>query len=194
MDSTPDLVSLSPMEGTNGTLLSLFGHRLSLDPTQSTVSVGEQTCSQVVLEAAGSAQPGEVKLSCRVAPNVAGTHAVEVRTRFGIAFSALSFTYGLELRGVTPSSGSLAGGTVLTLGGDGFPAAASAKFADVTVGGVPCDVVSSSHSELTCTTRASTAGSVAVTATVRGVQAIDVCPLTGCNFEYSSGSTPALSS
>ena len=58
-----------------------------------------------------------------------------------------------EIAFVTPASGSLAGGTHLTLTGTGFPPETSAETMDVRAGGRACVVVRTSATELVCQVR-----------------------------------------
>ena len=190
--ATPELLTLSPSVGGNGTLLEVYGNRLSSDATQNSVTLGGEPCDVLTAELTEST----VKVTCRVRLGVAGVHSVQVRTPTGLAFSQLTFTYDLELRGIMPNSGSLAGGTTISILGDGFPEAADAHFADVSLGAVPCRVVASSHSQLLCTTGAHLpGGGQAAAATVRGVPASLACPAPGCHtFAYAAERTPLLAS
>ena len=60
------------------------------------------------------------------------------------------FVQRLVLLGVSPSKGSVAGGTVLTLSGDGF----SSQFAElaVTIGNVPCHTTHANAEQIVCVT------------------------------------------
>lgn len=61
-----------------------------------------------------------------------------------------------QVDSVAPSTGSLAGGTLVTLKGRGFPTSAavgsSSAVSTLRVGGMACQVVSSNFSTITCTT------------------------------------------
>ena len=72
----------------------------------------------------------------------------------------------------SPSTGSTAGGTLVTMTGSGFPTlsvSGTANFTSVTVGGAACAVQSSSFSQLTCLTSAAPASSALANANVTGV-------------------------
>ncbi|GFH13126.1 uncharacterized protein HaLaN_08949, partial [Haematococcus lacustris] len=77
-----------------------------------------------------------------------------------------------EVDSVSPAFGSLAGGTLLTLTGRGFPDLDQQLADNVTVtlrGGAPCRVVSSSYTTLTCVTAEKPAGSSADDAPINGL-------------------------
>lgn len=62
---------------------------------------------------------------------------------------------------VSPNTGSLAGGTLVTITGKGFPSSAAAGnsvITGLTVGSMPCKVVSSNFSSITCLTEVQSAG------------------------------------
>lgn len=91
---------------------------------------------------------------------------------------------------LSPSSGSLLGGSELTLGGSGF--SISPDRLVVMVGEVPCAITSSSHSEIRCTTGPTTSQHAEITervgVTVNGFPVSTMLP-----FTYSLGTTPVVS-
>lgn len=99
----------------------------------------------------------------------------------------------LRLLGISPATGSVAGGTVLTLTGDGFPAPGDEALTEITVGVVPCRVVMSNFSTCACVSGAfTTGGALTVSASVAGATgSIDECA-GGCSFQYTALSTPTL--
>ena len=110
--------------------------------------------------------------------------------------SAASLLFSLLCTSLSPASGSMAGGTLLTLTGSGFPLLSAT--ANVSVGGLPCAIASAtsmSTAGLTCTTAALNASSgtgaqpapaaTPMPVTVNGV----ACPGT---FTYSTEVTPVL--
>ena len=92
---------------------------------------------------------------------------------------------------LSPNAGSVLGGTLLTLQGSGF--SISTERVSVRVGEVPCSVISSSNSEISCITGPSTAPdtdhTVRLGATINGYPAT-----TDLHFMYSLASTPVMSS
>lgn len=92
---------------------------------------------------------------------------------------------------LSPSSGSILGGSELTLGGTGF--SISPDRVAVMIGGVPCDITSSSHSEIRCTTGPSRSPNADTTEGVRVT--VNGFPVsTMLLFTYSLGMTPVISS
>ena len=68
-----------------------------------------------------------------------------------LSFSAISdITYSLEVTAISPEYGSLLGGTELTITGEGFSNDPDVN--SVKLGGVVCDIMSCSDTEIVCTT------------------------------------------
>ncbi|CAK8682976.1 unnamed protein product [Clavelina lepadiformis] len=82
----------------------------------------------------------------------------------------------------TPTLGSTAGGTTLSITGNGFVK----DDVTVQVGGVPCVITDVTLSKITCTTGASTAGPVSVEVVSNGV----TYPIV--SYEYSNAATPTI--
>ena len=90
---------------------------------------------------------------------------------------------------VSPTSGSLLGGTLLTITGSGFSYVPS--HVDVQIGGAPCHIVSSTLSEISCITSAVSASSSSSRADVS--ISINGHPVNSTlQFEQSSMSTPTI--
>ena len=130
-------------------MLTLRGHGLSTDPAGNLVRVGTQPCEVLTAatlgaytyspwvaghygHVAGSDCPvvscrvprDVIELTCRLGHNHAfGAHDVRLTVDgagSAPAVDALTVTTGVQLRSVDPDGGSIAGGTLLTLLGDGF--------------------------------------------------------------------------
>ncbi|XP_056273684.1 fibrocystin-L-like [Pseudoliparis swirei] len=154
-DKTPIMTGISPSEGSNGlgTLLTVTGTGFRSE--NASVFVGKTRC--LVEQITATTQV------CRLGAASAGTYPVSV------SFPSLGnsggdvflFTYQLVVSSFAPLSGSVAGGTVLTVTGFGF-----GENAAVTVGGDECAVVDASYTELRCRTPPGTAGPQSVTVTV----------------------------
>ena len=119
-------------------------------------------------------------------------HPGDIRNSTHIAGTTSPYPY-VFLQGVvnsiTPSSGSISGGTRLTITGSGFCVAP--ERVAVRVGSVPCDIVSSSLSEITCITGPSSISAVdspvGLSATVNG-NAVTI----GATYTYSTSATPTI--
>uniref|UniRef100_A0A672GWY5 Polycystic kidney and hepatic disease 1 (autosomal recessive)-like 1 n=1 Tax=Salarias fasciatus TaxID=181472 RepID=A0A672GWY5_SALFA len=158
-EKTPVVTGISPSQGSNGlgTLLTITGTGFS------------------ALFQLGSAS--------------AGAHPVWVNfPSLGNARYAddniLYFTYQLIVSSFAPLSGSIAGGTLLTVKGFGF-----SRNTTVTVGSRDCAVVHASDTELKCRTPAVTAGSQSVTVTMGTMS-----QTASSSFTYDAALTAQISS
>ncbi|XP_007544802.2 fibrocystin-L-like, partial [Poecilia formosa] len=157
-EETPVVTGISPTRGSNGlgTLITITGTGFSSE--NASIMVGSSRC--VVEEVTASSQV------CRVGGASAGSYPVSVNfpslgnARFA-ADSVLYFTQQLIVSSLSPTSGGVAGGTLLTVSGFGL-----GHVATVMVGGEDCEVVQAADTELTCRTPAGAAGSQVVTVTV----------------------------
>ncbi|XP_075128051.1 fibrocystin-L-like [Leptodactylus fuscus] len=109
---TPTITSILPDTGPPGTNIIVFGSGFGLDASKMTVTIGNATCSII---AASDSQ-----LNCTVGDHWGGTFPVSFQNMKGFARSKVRFTYELTMTGVSPSQGSLGGGSVLTIVGSGF--------------------------------------------------------------------------
>ncbi|XP_061682368.1 PKHD1 like 1, tandem duplicate 1 [Syngnathoides biaculeatus] len=178
-DKTPTVSAISPSRGSIGlgSLLTISGTGFSNE--NASVVVGEAQC--VVQQVSAE------RLVCQLGSAGAGTYPVWInflslgRPRFG-GGSVLNFTYLLIVSSFNPTSGSAAGGTLLTVEGFGFSWDAS-----VTVGGAECEVVHASPTELKCRTPAGSAGEQTVTVSVGGFSEV-----ANDTFNFDLGLTPQI--
>ncbi|XP_063041153.1 fibrocystin-L-like [Engraulis encrasicolus] len=124
-------------------------------------------------------------ITLSVGPLPGGTHpvTVDVTTR-GLALSSKVTLTSEVVATLSPGAGSTAGGTPLTLTGNGFLAGNTS----VMVGGAPCEILEVMPGEALCLTPPHAAGSVQVVVQVLEVQ---YQPLT---FDYTGALTPHLNS
>ena len=205
---TPILTSASPTAGNEGDTLTIQGHGLSTTLAKNIVLVGGQPCDILTAQAASYSVPScpvtscttelqtLTELTCRLphldsfAPHNVTVSLAGKGTSPLVA--AATVAYAPQVRGFTPASGSIFGGTVLTLHGDGL----SERVGDLNVrlGASRCRVVAANVSQLTCISSAaatlSTDSSVAVDVEVRGVEASCTA---SCTFNYAMANTPILS-
>ena len=204
---TPVLTTISNTSGNPGDTLTLHGHGFSTTAADNTVTVGGEPCAVTAAAqdtsysapacpvGACSAARDLVELNCTLPPHDAfAPHAVSVTvTGYGAApaLAAATVSYTVRLASVSPLSGSLGGGTTLTLTGDGLSQLSSDVA--VVVGGVGCRVATATYNQVTCVTGAHmTAATHDIVLSVRGVGA--VCTGAACSFEYSTAATPTLTS
>ena len=111
-----------------------------------------------------------------------GTYPVNRLSPYPIFFLAATVT------AITPNNGSLAGGTHVLISGSGFSLVS--ERVSVMLGNIPCQIVSSSISEISCTTGPSLAAShdeVALRVRVNGFPAS-----TSLRYTYTSVATPTI--
>jgi len=140
------------------------------------------------------------QIQCSFLGVQSGVYDVQVQTSKGYSsYSPSQLTAVIKVDGVSPASGSLQGGTLITISGGTFSDTVSQT--QVLIGDlrdwVECDVVSSSATEVTCVTRAineymSADEDYEVTVATR-IQEESVCDGT-CHFRFSDASTPKINS
>uniref|UniRef100_UPI003AACF14E PKHD1 like 1, tandem duplicate 1 n=1 Tax=Centroberyx gerrardi TaxID=166262 RepID=UPI003AACF14E len=180
-ESTPVVTGISPSQGSHGleTLLTVTGTGFSSE--NASIMVGRARC-QVE-------QVTDTTQVCRLGRASAGTYPVSVsfpslgRSRYS-GGDVLNFTYQLIVSSLSPPSGSVAGGTLLTVTGFGF-----SRHTVVTVGSEECMTVHASDTELKCRTPAGTAGSQTVT-----VRVGDMSETASGSFTYDNSLTPLITS
>ena len=115
MDMTPTVLSISPTVGQAGAIITITGMNFYPSAMGNTVIIGDANCS--VLEA------NETYIRCMAGPNAAGTYGVDVHvTSLGSSIGNATFEYTLSIDSLYNStSGSIGGGTMITILGMGFP-------------------------------------------------------------------------
>ena len=88
---------------------------------------------------------------------------------------------------ISPTSGSVQGGTVVTIDGSGFSHISDRN--SVTLGSVTCRILETSSSQILCMTGSAGESTAALSATVNGFPVS-----TSLVFEYTSSSTPQITS
>ena len=134
----------------------------------------------VFVEGKGFASVSSTPL--RPGPLRNATHPVNQLSPYPIFFLAAMAT------SITPNNGSLAGGTHMLISGSGFSLVS--ERVSVMLGNIPCQIVSSSVSEISCITGASLAGSdeeVALGVRVNGFPASS-----SLQYTYTSAATPTI--
>ncbi|XP_075995316.1 PKHD1 like 1, tandem duplicate 1 [Genypterus blacodes] len=175
---TPVVTGVSPPEGPENTLITVTGTGFI---NESVIMVGEGRCQ--VEQATATTQV------CRLTNASAGTFPVSV------SFPSLGdsrytgntmplFTFKLTVSSFSPTSGSVAGGTLLTFTGTGF-----SKNTTVVTGSNECRVEEITTKMLKCRTPAGAAGAQAVTLTTdSNTQTLST------SFTYSNSLTASISS
>jgi hypothetical protein len=143
------VTSLSPTTGTTGTVITITGSGFIGGSGGTTVSVGGNTCTGVVVNAAGTS------LQCSIPAGNPGSSIVTLTNPTWPGVTAGTFIYNYPaptLASISPTSGTP--GASITLTGTGYYPATT-----VSVGGQACAVTSSPSASgsttLTCTTSTS---------------------------------------
>ncbi|XP_045717230.1 fibrocystin-L [Phyllostomus hastatus] len=162
--TTPVVQATSPSQGSyeENTILTIAGSGFSPSSAVS-VSIGPIGCSLLSVE--------ENEIKCRVLNGSAGRFPVTVSVAdVGLARHAedeeFHFVYQGQISDFWPGSGSLAGGTLLTLSGFGFN-----ENSKVLVGHENCNVIDGDLNKITCRTPKRTEGTVDISVITNGVQA-----------------------
>ena len=114
--------------------------------------------------------------------NNRGYAAIKIANSLNASFILLP-----TVQSISPQAGSMMGGSILTINGDGF-----SPNPDVKVGGAPCQILSSSYTQIKCQTAASsTLQSFPVVVRVHGMESY--CT-SSCMFTYSAAKTPRIDS
>ncbi|XP_035537797.1 PKHD1 like 1, tandem duplicate 1 [Morone saxatilis] len=179
-DATPVVTGISPSQGSNGlgTLLTVTGTGFRSE--NASIFVGKARCDVEQITATTQV--------CRLGSASAGTYPVSVsfpslgNSRYPDG-NMFHFTYQLIVSSFTPLSGSVAGGTLLTVSGFGF-----GQNTTVTVGSEECVVVHAGDTELKCRTPPGTAGSQNVT-----VMMGNMSQTANSSFTYDNNLTPQIS-
>lgn len=120
--------------------------------------------------------------SVSVRVNNRGYAAIKIENSLDASFTLLP-----TVQSVSPQTGSMMGGSILTISGDGF-----SPNPDVKIGGAPCQILSSSYTQIKCQTAAtSTSQSLPVIVRVHSVESYCV---SSCMFTYSAAKTPRVDS
>ena len=157
-------------------------------------SVGEEGLIEMALLTKGSYEgtvsavsPTELTVSFPELP--AGTYSVIVNIQSGVGNAASSLgqlTSQMTLTGVSPSSGSVHGGQVITVSGGGF--SGNIRDTNITIGDAPCSVLTVTPALITCTTSNCSESCGDITVTSNGISE------SGALFSYLQTSTPVVSS
>jgi hypothetical protein len=152
----PGISSISPNGGplAGGTSITLTGSGFL---SGATVSIGGSTCTSPVVVSSTT-------ITCTTPAHAAGAQSVTVTngdTQSGSL--ALGFTYQVAptVTSVSANTGTLAGGTTVTIVGSGFASGASVDFG----GSSATSVTVNSATSITCVTPVHAAGAVTVTVT-----------------------------
>ena len=145
------------------------------------VSVGSETCAV--------ATASDTQITCTLSGLMVGDHSVKVNIKgekgYAVFQSSDVITSQAVLTTISPTQGSVNGGLLLTINGNGF---ASRNSTSVTIGQVPCVITDISTSVISCITGSQSEGSYSVTVRSAG----ETFPVK--TFATNAVSTPEVSS
>lgn len=140
----PTVSGVNPTSGTLGTTLTITGTEFSTTPSSNIVLIGDSDCSVTSSTA--------TEIQCTVGAGALGSQSVTVIVKEkGKATSSATFNYAAELTTISPTSGSIGGGIILTVTGKGFQ-----KTDVVKVGSRVCSTLTTSFTNITCSLPAKT--------------------------------------
>ncbi|XP_028646735.2 PKHD1 like 1, tandem duplicate 1 [Erpetoichthys calabaricus] len=179
--TTPVVSAITPTSGSSalGTILTITGTRLSssLANESTSVSIGGANCTVT--------QISDTQITCEVGDAAAGSAPVTVYVpAVGLAQSPFTFANLLGVTSASPLTGSIAGGTVLTLTGYGF-----GPDTTVTMNEQLCTVLTVNLNAVRCQTPAAAPGAVTLTVRTAGMEdSLDT------TFTYDMAVTPIIES
>ncbi|CAD5116834.1 DgyrCDS5681 [Dimorphilus gyrociliatus] len=166
----PTASGITPTTGTSGTAVTIAGTGFSTTPSMNVVLIGDSECSITTST--------ETEIQCTVADGALGSQDVQVIVKDkGLATSSMIFDYTAAVSSISPTSGSIGGGLVLTVTGKGFQDGDIVK-----IGAVECPGIALTFSTITCKVPARAAGAGQETVTVENSGS----PITGsATFDYT---------
>ena len=115
---TPELFRSHPSTGTSRTVITIIGQGFTLGNVDPTVRIGQANCAVSSFN--------DTTITCTAGPSQAGTLPISVHVgTVGRALRPMGvalFTYQLTVNSVDRNSGSVGGGTLIRIRGNGFPA------------------------------------------------------------------------
>ena len=191
---TPTVLSVTPPSGAAGTELVITGS--GFDPSDSNeVTISGKVCPVTTSTA--------TELRCTVPALSAGSHVVSVRVpRTGYSSSCagctdppIRFNSTLTITSIQPVTGSIGGGTDVTILGNGFSLSDDNSNVSVTVGGRKCAVTFANLTTVKCTTQNTTSEQLNVDVIVSvadelGTQSAHL----GAAYSFADAQTPRLAS
>ena len=119
--------------------------------------------------------------------NNRGSAAIEIAPKINA-----TFTLQPTIHSVSPQAGSLMGGSIVTIKGDGF--SPNLNQTEVQIAGTPCKILLISYTQIQCQTTAKNASqALAVVVKVNGMES-NCGSSVGCSFTYSAAKTPKVDS
>nr|XP_026692211.1 fibrocystin-L-like isoform X4 [Ciona intestinalis] len=186
---TPTVLSTSPQSGTIDTVVTITGSGFAQNECANSVMIGNYPCEVLTsssTEIRCSPKPTNMTLigtlyQVKVTVNNLGEASVDDKHRFALV---------PNIKSVVPVSGSMQGGTKLTVTGFGFYTLTPLN--RVSISGTPCMVQQSTSHQLTCVT---SAVNQETSANITFSRSPYISTCTGsCLFSYLASMTPTVTS
>ncbi|KAL3885610.1 hypothetical protein ACJMK2_025660 [Sinanodonta woodiana] len=176
-DRTPMLSSVSPTTVTGPTTLTITGSRFGTNPVNVVVTIGGERCNVITVD--------ETNLTCSFTSAPVGVNSVIVKViDMGKASGSLQVQSIAVISSISPSQGSIHGGTVLTISGNGFVVSDTV----VRLDGTMCTIKSVTLTQIICVTAAHAAVTVTVKVTSKGQS------YPSQSFVYTTDASPTIAS
>uniref|UniRef100_H2YG49 Uncharacterized protein n=1 Tax=Ciona savignyi TaxID=51511 RepID=H2YG49_CIOSA len=188
-NNPPTVTSISPLQGTTNTTITISG--TGFTTTAPSVTMQGKMCTVL--------SSSDTQLTCKVSAAeempVAVYSAVVVNVpSVGNALMEITnltsrnFVLLPLVTSMSPMSGSMEGGTKITVQGSGFT-----NTSTVSIGSIPCDVsaMESSYTSLVCITPSVAS---AVTETLSITQSGQMATCASCDFGFTDSATPSVTS
>lgn len=203
-DLNPTATSITPTIVTNGDSVTIIGNKFSTIAMENVVKFGDVSCDVTSSSA--------TMIICTLGAGEVGQKPLNIEVlNYGIATISddLYINYTMSLAHVMPTSGSVAGGTVVTITGDGFlqdsttcpmPIVTTTLCSDwtisVDINGQSCSVISTNSTDITCQTSMGSVGAadVTVTATCCHDSSLQFTNTIVGGFTFNSNVTATVSS
>ena len=174
---TPTISAIDPTSISGATTLTVTGTNLGTNTADLEVLIGGVSANLM------SSDGSTIVATIQNIP--AGSNDVIVRhTSNGKADGSLSVSGTPVISSIEPATGSIHGETEIYISGNGFVL----NDTTVTIDGSACTILSTSLSQVVCSTPAGSAGTVSVDVTSNSVS------YTSDSFTYDTGSTPTVTS
>ena len=200
---TPTVVSMSPSSASPVIKqdLTITGTNFGTSASDLTVTLVSPLDSDFNLpcNVVDSPAPTNTQLTCRLGGGSSGEFNVQVnRSGYGASVAASTdsdkFEFIIEITNVSPRSGSIQGGTIVTITGNNFSTVKNEN--QVTIGDSRtnlCEIITATATEIVCRTMADSSGiTTGQDLRVLGrIQEVAICN-TNCKFTYQEQKTPKI--
>ena len=192
---TPTVSDISPNSGTTSDVITITGTGFSTTLCQNEVYIGDEVCE------VSAATETSIRCSLTSGTTLTVGTYYPVKVVIGNRGKALMtirkdqnrlFALLPSVTSVSPNSGSLNGGSLISISGDGF--SETTAMVSISIGSLPCNIKYVNVSYIECETTNGYDHLANVTVTVNnGHPIVSVCE-GSCEYQYSPAETPVISS